>query len=367
MSLSKTYNVALVGCGGMGREHLRVLNLIPEFKVVAACDIIPDTLKKISQDNKIQNTYKDYEKMYDEIHPDIVVVATQTRGHRDPTVAALLRGISVLCEKPIAIDSTEADEMVEAGKKSGAKLAINQQNHVNPGIRKAQSMVKDGVIGEIVMVRGRNKAGRKSGNEFMEMGTHITDMMMCFGGMPLWCSGTVYNQERLAEAGDIMEAKEMSPGDRDSGLVMGTKAIAHYGFKRGCLGEIQFLGYKQGMNSNYGVDILGEKGQLSVRCTGGLKENLWHLPRPMEGMPSQYSDWKLVSLDDILVEDPLITMYREFARAIETDTQPPSNGEEGCMAFEMIMGIYQSHREGGRRIQLPLIDRKHPLEQWRKS
>ena len=240
--MAKVYKVALVGCGGMGNQHLSTLKQLPEFEIVALCDIMPNNLARASEAYKAKACYQDCEKMYDEIHPDIVTVATQTRGHLTPTVAALSRGISVLCEKPIAIDLVEADEMVSASAKSGAKFAINQQNHVNAGIRKAQAMVKDGVIGDVILVRGRNKAGRKSGNEFMEMGTHTTDMMMCLGGIPLWCSGTVYNQERLAEPKDIMEAKEMSSGDRDSGLVMGTRAIANYGFKDGRLGEIHFLG-----------------------------------------------------------------------------------------------------------------------------
>ena len=365
MTLSKKYRVGLVGCGGMGREHLSVLKQLPEFEIAALCEIMPDTLTRVGEEYGVKACYQDYEKMYGDIHLDIVIVTTQTRGHHAPAVAALSRGISVLCEKPIAIDLVEADDMVAASAKSGAKLAINQQNHVNAGIRKAQAMVKDGAIGEVIMVRGRNKAGRRSGNEFMEMGTHVTDMMMCFGGVPQWCSGTVYNLKRLAEPKDIMEAKEMSPGDRDSGLVMGARAIAHYGFREGCLGEIHFMGYQQGMGSNYGVDILGEKGQLAYRGTGGLKENLWHLPHPMEGAPSQLSDWKLVDITDVGVEDPMITMYCQFIHAIETDTQPPSSGEEGRWAFEMIMGIYQSHREDGRRVELPLADRRHPLVQWR--
>ncbi|MFQ6040102.1 MAG: Gfo/Idh/MocA family protein [Candidatus Poribacteria bacterium] len=366
-SLPKIYRVGLVGCGGMGRHHLSVIKQLEEFELAALCDVVPDTLTRMGEEYNLKALYNDFEKMYDEMDLDIAVVATQTRGHCTPTVAALSRSISVLCEKPIAIDLIEADEMVDAADKSGAKLAINQQNHVNPGIRKAQAMVKDGVIGEVILVRGRNKAGRKSGNEFMEMGTHVTDMMMCFGGIPQWCSSTVYNQRRFAVPEDIMEAKEMSPGDRDSGLVMGTRAIAHYGFSTGCLGEIHFLGYRQGMSENYGVDILGETGQLAVRCSGGLKENLWHLPRPMEGTPAQLAEWQLVDLTDAGVEEPIVTMYRRLAEAIETDTQPPGSGEEGRFAFEMIMAIYQSHKEGGRRVEIPLVDRKHPLEQWRKS
>ena len=84
----------------------------------------------------------------------------------------------------------------------------------------------------------------------------------------------------------------------------------------------------------------------------------------MEGTPAQLSDWQQVDLLDIGVEEPVITMYRGLIHAVETDTQPPSSGQEGRWAFEMIMGIYQSHREG-RRVELPLADRRHPLEQWR--
>jgi hypothetical protein len=87
----------------------------------------------------------------------------------------------------------------------------------------------------------------------------------------------------------------------------------------------------------------------------------------MEGSPAELSDWQLVDLTDVGVEEPVVTMYRRLVEAIETDTQPPSSGEEGRWAFEMIMAIYQSHIEQGRRVELPLTDRRHPLERWREE
>jgi len=366
MSTLKTYRVGLVGCGGMGRHHLRVLRDLASFEIAAICDVSAEALHRAGDEYGIAARYAEFEKMYDEVPLDIVTVATQTRHHHAPTVAALRRGISVMCEKPMAIDLLEADEMVAAAQASGAKLAIHHQNHVNVGIRKAQEMVQAGVIGEPVLIRGRNKAGRKSGNEFMEMGTHVTDMMMCFGGEPQWGAGTVCYQGRLAAPQDVMEAKQMSPRDRDSGLVMGTRAVAHYGFAHGVLGEIHFFDFAKAMRTNYGVDVVGTEGQLAVRAAGGAKQNLWHLPRPMEGTPAQASDWQLVDLGGA-EEEPMATMYRELARAIETNTEPPSSGVEGRWAFEMIMAIYQSHKEGGRRVELPLPDRRHPLAEWRES
>lgn len=363
--MANSCRAVLVGCGGMGRQHLKIIQKMPDFEIAGICDVFDEALAEAGDTFGVSGRYSDFERMYDETRPDLVVVATQTRGHRDPAVAALRRGISVLCEKPIAIDPAEADEMVAAAAASGAKLAVNQQSHVSSAVLTAREMVRRGDIGQVVLVRGRNKSGRQSGNEFTEMGTHVADMMMRFGGAPEWCSGTVWYRGRLADVNDVMEAKEMSPRDRDSGLVAGDRATAQYGFEGGVPGQIHFLGFQASMNENYGVDVIGTEGQLSVRASGRVAHALWRLPRPMEGLPGGHGDWAPVPLGDAEDSDSIARMYRRLVAAIESGTDPPSNGVDARTAFEMILGIYQSHREGGRRVALPLSDRRHPLDAWR--
>lgn len=364
--MGSAIRVGLVGCGGMGRHHLETVRRLEGFEVVGICDVVPETLRRVGEQYGVSTTFVDYQALYDQTKPDLVVIATQTRDHCAPTIAALERGISVLCEKPLAIDLVEADAMVEAARKSGAKLAVHQQNHLHPGILKALELVGEGLIGKLVVVRGRNKAGRKSGNEFMEMGTHVTDMMMRLGGIPEWCWGTVFYQNRLATVHDVVEAKEMSPGDRDSGLVVGSRAVAHYGFPGGVEGEIRFTDYRSSMSANYGLDVLGTEGQLAVRVGGGrLAESLWYLNRPMEGLPSQLGDWKLVPLENVV--EPMVAMYRGFAEALRTDGIPPCDGVTGRRALEMILAIYASHKAGGQRVSLPLAERRHPLAVWREE
>ncbi|MDA1193206.1 MAG: Gfo/Idh/MocA family oxidoreductase, partial [Candidatus Poribacteria bacterium] len=268
MAQSDVFRMALVGCGGMGRGHLSTVKRLDGFEIAAVCDLFEESLNRAGDEYGVKARFTDVDAMLDSVELDMIAVATQTRGHRHPTVAALERGVSVLCEKPIAIDLVEADEMVVAAKASGAKFSINQQNFLHPGILKAKRLLEDGLIGELVGVRGRTKAGRKSGNEFMEMGTHHADMMIRFGGMPDWCSGTVWYEGRLAQLGDVMEAKEMSPRDRDSGLVVGARANGLYGFPNAVVGELRFLDYAKTDNRNYGIDVLGSEGQLTVRCSG---------------------------------------------------------------------------------------------------
>ena len=361
--MAEVFEVGLVGCGGMGRAHLRYMrDELAAFEPVALCDVHAPAVEETRKEFPVDAAYEDFERMYEAEDLDLVVVATQTRGHCAPTVAALARGIPVLCEKPIAIDLVEADEMVEAAAKSGASLSINQQNHASPAIREAQAQVRRGTIGDPILVRGRNKCGRRSGNEFMEMGTHVTDMMLCLGESVEWCSGTIYRDGRPAGVDDIMEATEMSSKDRDSGLVMGDRAVGHYGFSDGVLGEIHFLGHEETCNANYGVDIIGTAGQLAVRCS--RQPGLWHLPRPQEGNPGDFGDWRQIELPATGLSANSM-MYLELMQAHTEGVEPSASGAKGREAFEMILGLYLSHRDGGRRVELPLAQRRHPLEMWR--
>ena len=84
----------------------------------------------------------------------------------------------------------------------------------------------------------------------------------------------------------------------------------------------------------------------------------------MEGTPSDLNAWQEVPQETEDAKIPLVRMYYELARAIE-EVRTSYSGLEGRTAFEMILGLYQSHRQGGARVELPLVDRRHPLVAWR--
>ena len=85
----------------------------------------------------------------------------------------------------------------------------------------------------------------------------------------------------------------------------------------------------------------------------------------MDGAPSDFGDWLPVEGGEMGDDFAIATMYRELMAARDRGGEPPSSGEEGRAAFEMILGLYHSHREGGRRVALPMAERRHPLEMWR--
>ena len=170
--------------------------------------------------------------------------------------------------------------------------------------------------------------------------------------------------ERLAQASDVRACKEVAPSEADLGPVVGTRVIATYGFDRGVLGEMHFLGGEERASENYGVDILGTEGQLALRCSRHVERPLWHLPRPMEGPPGALGEWRPVDVPEGANRGLVEAHYLALIDALRGVGPVPCPGTEARDALEMVLATYRSHRESGRRIEWPLTDRAHPLTQW---
>lgn len=364
----KRYRAALIGCGRMSKAHLRAQHEVAEIDVVAVCDIVAEKLHAVGDAFNVANRYSDYNDMLAAEKPDIVAIATQGPQHCAATVAAAEHGAHVLCEKAMALDLAEADQMIAACDKAGVQLAINHQATVRPSLKRMRDMIENGDIGDVILVRGNNKSGRKAGNELMEMGTHVFDRMQFLGGAPQWCLAHLTWNGEAATADHIMDSQEMSPSDRASGPVLGERAYALFGMTRAPVGECQFLGYEKTNNLLYSVDVLGTKGQLSLRGTGVQrgKSDLFHLPVPAfyPADLQQESLWQRIDmpeeLDPALGMESISPVLQELIRSIETGSEHPCSGEAGRLNLEMVMAIYASHLSG-QRVSIPLAERVHPL------
>lgn len=364
----KRYRAALIGCGGMSKAHLKAQHEVTEIDTVAVCDVVEEKLHAVGDAFNVENRYTDYHVMLAAEKPDIVAIATQGPQHCAATVAAAEHGAHVLCEKPMALDLAETDRMIEACERASVKLAINHQATVRPSLKRMRDMIENGDIGDVILVRGNNKSGRKAGNELMEMGTHVFDRMQFIGGAPQWCLAHLTWEGKAATIDDAMDSQTMSPRDRASGPVLGERAYALFGMTRAPVGECQFLGYAKTNNRLYSVDVLGTKGQLSLRGTGIQrgKSDLFHLPVPafypadLQEEPLWHRIETPEELDPRLGKESITPILQELITSIETGNEHPCSGEAGRLNLEMVMAIYASHLSG-QRIAIPLAERVHPL------
>ena len=120
---------------------------------------------------------------------DLVVVATQPDSHRDYVVAAAKAGKHALVEKPMALDSREADDMVDAHARAGTQLAVCSQHRFRASPLAAVNLIRDGAIGDLRMVRAQgvvtqDEAAEPDNEPYADMGFHILDVLRAIVDSP---------------------------------------------------------------------------------------------------------------------------------------------------------------------------------------
>ena len=125
---------AVIGVGSLGQHHARNYAEIAqtsETEFVGVCDSNAENAEQIAAKNNC-DYFTDWRELLDKV--DAVSIVTPTETHASIACAFLERGIHVLVEKPIARTLAEADLMIEASEKSGAKLMVGHLERFNPAM-----------------------------------------------------------------------------------------------------------------------------------------------------------------------------------------------------------------------------------------
>ena len=103
--------VGIIGTGGISHCHMNgYKNNLDKVEVVAACDLDEKKLQAYKEQYGIPNVYTDYNEMLAKENLDAVSVCTWNAEHKNATIAALKAGANVICEKPMAMNTEEAEE-----------------------------------------------------------------------------------------------------------------------------------------------------------------------------------------------------------------------------------------------------------------
>ena len=369
--MTETYRVVVVGLGGMGRHHAEAVVAADRCELVGGAEVDPGRAKAW-QSRFDAPVFGDYESMMEDLEPDIAIVATQAPLHHPVTVAAARRKIHVLCEKPIALDLAQADDMVDSCDDFGVRLAVNHIKRGSAYNRHVQELVGSGEIGQLLHIRASEKGGRKVGNALMEMGTHLFDWICLFAGKLEWTHAHfVQFDGRQSTASDILHSREVNLRDRDAGLVLGERGFVSFRFDSGIHADAEFLSQSDADDRDYGLDLIGTKGRIALRGSVGT----WMFIHEGEHQQPQ-EHWQPVTLDaedldeqggqrDSASKQLLIqkNLLEDLVAAIEAGRDPISSGRDGRASLEMIHSAWESQRQGG-RIYAHLTPRTRPLERW---
>ena len=238
---AKPYRVAVIGTGMIAQmAHIPAWQALGEdATIVAVADIIEERARRIAEHFGISAAYGDWQRMLDEVRPDIVSVCTPNVHHKAPTIAALKAGAHVLCEKPVSVSVADAEEMFDVAEAVDRELFVTQTARFNHESMAAKELADEGRLGEMYYAetaalrrRGIPTWGvfhikeHNAGGPVFDLGVHMIDLLFWIMGNPrvVAVSGQTYTK-----FGNIDE--KLATSWADSGAPVGVLTPRPYDYR----------------------------------------------------------------------------------------------------------------------------------------
>jgi predicted dehydrogenase len=160
-------NVALIGCGGMGTSHLKLLVKNPNVRVAALADVdsnrLAESVKTVTEaGHAAPMATNDMRRVLDDPKIEAVWIATPDHWHAPATILACDAGKHVYVEKPCSHNLREGRLMIEAARRNKKVVQVGTQSRSTKHIQEAVKRLKSGAIGDILVAKAWNS--QKRGN-----------------------------------------------------------------------------------------------------------------------------------------------------------------------------------------------------------
>jgi predicted dehydrogenase len=216
---------AIVGLGKMGLSHMAILNAHPDVELAGVCDSSGYMLGVLGKYTGI-TTYSNYEKMLDEVRPDLVIIATPSSLHARMVQAAIVRDIHVFCEKPFCLSVDEGVQLAADASERGLVTQVGYHNRFVGAFQEVKRLLSAGAIGEVthglaeaygpVVLRPQGGTWRSKSAEgggcLYDYAAHPINLVNWYLGAPSGVGGTVLNRIFSREIDDEVASTLFYPG-----------------------------------------------------------------------------------------------------------------------------------------------------------
>lgn len=342
--------IGIIGTGNISNCHIGGYKALPEkCEVVAACDIDEDKVKKYAENNKIPAYYTDYNEMLAKEKLDAVSVCTWNAAHKGAAIAALRAGCHVLCEKPMAMNRFEAEEMLKASKESGKLLMLGFVRRFGNDAEIIRKFIDGGTMGDLYYAKATylRRSGcpggwfgdkeYSGGGPLIDLGVHVIDLVRYLAGGPKPVSvyGVTYNNLGDHRAGGGQSWVSSTKGMKfkytvedfasamirfDSGLTLQVEASFNLNIKQD-RGDIELFGTKSGVKLDPQIEFFSDMNGMFVDIK----------PFGNTGL----------SFDGLFNRE--IAHFVDCARGEKECISP---AEDGVMLMKILDAIYESARTG---------------------
>jgi UDP-N-acetyl-2-amino-2-deoxyglucuronate dehydrogenase len=340
----RVFRVALVGAGRIARNHFEAIAKVDGLELTAVADIDPERAREAGESQGVP-WFRSFEEMLAQAPSDIIAVATPSGLHPRHGILAAHAGKHVVCEKPMAITLSAADELVQACDDAGVQLFVVKQNRLNATIQLVKRAIDKQRFGRIYMANCTVRWSRPQeyydsapwrgtwefdGGALMNQASHYVDLVD-------WLIGPVESvQAYVATLARNIQVEDTA--------TVGVR------WRSGALGSINVTMLTYPRNFEGSITIIGERGTARV---GGVAVNDIQHWEFAERDP-QDDTVRSASYQTASVYGTGHTGY--YANAVKVmrgEAEPETDGREGLRSLELLIASYLSARDG-RRMALPL-------------
>jgi len=329
--MNKTLNIAVIGCGRIGRIHAENLaTRIPGARLAAVADIAGASAKEVAAQFHVEKATADYHELLADSAIRAVAICSSTDTHSRIIQEAAAAGKHIFCEKPIDYDLERIHAALSAVEKAGVKLQIGFNRRFDPSFAKVRELVTNGAIGQphIIRITSRDPEPpsleyiKVSGGIFLDMTIHDFDMVRFLSGS---------EAEEVYAIGDAL----IDPAIRQAGDV--DTAIVTMRLTSGALATID-NSFKADYGYDQRIEVFGSKGSASA----GNRTPDEHLLMDAHGL---HHAKPLYFFLERYAEAYVLEM-RAFVEAVLKDETPSVTGREGLQAVVMGLAATRSLHEG---------------------
>jgi len=189
--------IGVIGCGAIGREHIRRLtHMIPNAEVVGCSDYFPEAAQKTAEQYGIAAVYESGEELIAAPEAEAIVITSSDASHAGYVLEAARRGKPVFCEKPLAQSAADCEEIIAEELKHNRRLIqVGFMRRYDRGYAEMKRVIDSGELGAPLMIHACHRNVFQGEGFQTEMG--ITNVAIHELDICRWLLGDEYKNAQV--------------------------------------------------------------------------------------------------------------------------------------------------------------------------
>jgi UDP-N-acetyl-2-amino-2-deoxyglucuronate dehydrogenase len=336
-----TVGYGIIGAGWILPNHAIPVCALRDqgVELIAVADVDGARARRAAAEYGARASYTDHRELLARDDIQMLSICLPHHAHRAVVLDAVRAGKHILCEKPLALDVGEADEMIAAARAAGVTLSVVFQNRWTPGFRRLHTAIERGAFGRILIAEAFHRCPNQTAAEFRDAwreraatvgGGVITMQAIHFLDVLLWCVGRVRSVS--ASVGALVLERDIE----DTGAAV-------LRFENGAIGALVTTEAAP-TDRITRVEVHGTRG-------GAVWENhrwlRWEAADYVE--PAAEDDEPRLSDADrarLLFGTNHVRQVFDFVSRQRRGLPPSVTGEDGRHATAVVQAMYESSRTG---------------------